>query len=56
MTRTKVLPTVKNLPSNDEITRFDGTFPTGKQGDYRAGEVPLCEVATTLPTSRMQCT
>ncbi len=25
MTRTKVSPTVSNLPSNDEITRFDGT-------------------------------
>jgi hypothetical protein len=24
-TRTKVSPTVPNLPSNDEITRFDGT-------------------------------
>jgi hypothetical protein len=27
--RTKVLPTVPNLPSNDEITRFDGTFIEG---------------------------
>ncbi len=25
MTGTKLLPTVPNLPSNDEITRFDGT-------------------------------
>ncbi len=26
MTWTNVSPTVPNLPSNDEITRFDGTF------------------------------
>ncbi len=25
MTETKVSPTLPNLPSNDEITRFDGT-------------------------------
>jgi hypothetical protein len=26
VTGTKVAPTVTNLPSNDEITRFDGTL------------------------------
>jgi hypothetical protein len=32
MTRTKAPPTVPNLPSNDENTRFDGTFYTVQVG------------------------
>ncbi len=33
-TRTKVSPNVPNLPSNDEITRFDGTDTVGELPGY----------------------
>ncbi len=33
-TKTKVSPTVPNLPSNDEITRFDGTTLKSLQLKY----------------------